>query len=59
MTKDILLKEIINLRDRLTDIKFQLVDEYNSDVSRHLNYTIQEVEGTIKEKILELKSIEG
>lgn len=59
MRREMLLKEIIHLRDRLTNVKFQLIDENNSDESRHLRYTIQEVELSIKKKIIELKSIDG
>ncbi len=51
MTKDILLNEIIILRDKLTEIKFKLLEENNSDVTRHLSYTIEEVEYSLKEKM--------
>ncbi|WP_240841184.1 hypothetical protein [Acidaminobacter sp. JC074] len=56
MTKDILLNEIIVLRDKLSEIKFRLIDENNSDVTRHLSYTIEEVESTLKEKMLLLEN---
>ncbi len=56
MTKESVLKEIITLRDRLTDVKFRLYDENNSDVQRHLSYSLEEIEITIKEKMILLSS---
>jgi len=57
MTKDIILNEIINLRDRLSEVKFKLIDENNSDVKRHLNYYAQELESDLKVKMDELNQI--
>jgi len=52
MKKDMLLNEIIQLRDQLMSLKFQLVDENNTDTLRHLSYSVDEVELTLKEKML-------
>lgn len=57
MTKDVILREIINLRDRLSEVKFQLVEENNSDEKRHLNYYAQELESDLKIKMDELNQI--
>lgn len=59
MTKDVLQNEIIKLRDKLSDVKFQLFDENNSDVKRHLSYSAEEIEGTLKEKIAILNSLQS
>ncbi len=56
MTKDTVLEDIINLRDQLSDVKFKLFDENNSDVTRHLSYSVEEIEITIKEKMVLLNS---
>lgn len=52
MKKEMLLNEIIQLRDQLMSLKFQFVDENNTDTLRHLSYSVNEVELTLKEKML-------
>ncbi|MBI9012038.1 MAG: hypothetical protein JEZ08_07365 [Clostridiales bacterium] len=51
MKNDMLLNEIIQLRDRLTNLKFQLFEENNSDMQRHLSYSMIETEVSLKEKM--------
>jgi len=51
MKNDMLVNEIIKLRDKLTNLKFQLFEENNSDMQRHLSYSMIETEFSLKEKM--------
>lgn len=51
MKNDMLVNEIIKLRDKLTTLKFQLFEENNSDMQRHLSYSMIETEFSLKEKM--------
>jgi len=56
MKNDMLLNEIIQLRDKLTNLKFQLFEENNSDMQRHLSYSMIETEHSLKEKMILLEN---
>lgn len=56
MKNDVLQNEIIELRDQLTSLKFQLVNENNSDTLRHISYTVKEIELILKEKMFLLEN---
>jgi len=56
MKNDMLLNEIIQLRDKLSNLKFQLFEENNSDMQRHLSYSMIETEHSLKEKMILLEN---
>jgi len=50
-----LCDEIGNLRENIMDLKISIACENNSDERRHMQYSIEEKEATLKEKLNVLK----
>ncbi len=52
---DILCKEITTIREGLFTIKERMIHELNSDELRHMQYSLDEMQIDLKEKMIILK----